>query len=179
MSDTTITTGKVRLSYVHVFEPYSNNGGTPKYSLCAIVPKSDTKTLAKIEAAIKAATLRGKSERWNGKIPTNLKTPLHDGDMDRPDDPACANSYYFNCSSKKRPGVVDRDVNAILDPEEVYSGCYGRVSVNFYPYDNSGNRGIGVGLNHVQKLSDGTPLGGGSVSVETAFADAVDDDLFD
>lgn len=182
MSETMITTGKVRISYAHVFEPYSNNGGEPKYSLCAIIPKSDKKTMGKIREAISAAAQKGKSTKWNGKMPTNLKTPVHDGDEDRPDDPAFANSYYFNCSSKKRPGVVDREMNHIIDPDDVYSGCYARINVNFYPYDTSGNRGIAVGLNHVQKLDDGDRLGGGSVSIEAAFADNDDDfgdSLFD
>ena len=170
---TAITTGKVRFSYCHLFVPYASNGGEPKYSMAVIVPKTDTKTIAAINKAIDEATAKGKAEKWGGKVPANIKKPLRDGDEERPDDPVYANSYFFNCRSKLRPGVVDKNIQPIIDPDEVYSGCYGRVNVNFYPYDASGNRGIAVGLNNVQKLSDGERLGGG-VSPEVAFADTSD-----
>lgn len=171
-----VTTGKVRLSYVHLFAPTKAPGSeVEKYSVSVIIPKDDTKTLAKVKAAIDEAKQLGKTSKWGGKIPVNLKTPLRDGDTDRPDDEAYANSYFFNCSSTRKPGIVDRNINPILDPDEVYSGCYGRVNVNFYPFDSNGNRGVAAGLNHVQKLADGEPLGG-SVSVENAFAEAEDDD---
>lgn len=172
---TTVTTGKVRFSYCHIFSPYSNNGTEPKYSMSVIIPKSDTKTIQEIKAACKEAAEKGKTSKWGGKIPANLKTPLRDGDEERPDDPAYANSYFFNCSSKKRPGIVDKSLQLILDPEEVESGDYGRVNVNFYAYDATGNRGIAAGLNHVQLLSKGEPLGYG-VSVKSAFGDEYADD---
>lgn len=176
MNNTTVTTGKVRLSYAHLFEPTLAPGATvPKYSVSVIIPKSDTKTLARIETAINAAKEQGKS-KWGGKIPPRLKTPLRDGDDERPDDPAYADSYFFNCSSNRPPAVVDRSLNPILDPYEVYSGCYARVNVNFYAFDTSGNRGIAAGLNSVQKWEDGEPLGGAAPSVEAAFADD-DEDL--
>lgn len=176
---TTVTTGKVRLSYAKLFQPSAAPGSDKlKYSLSVIIDKEDTATIEKINKAIAEAKQNGAS-KWGGKVPAKLKTPLRDGDEDRPDDPAYAGKMFFNCSSERKPGVVDRNLNAILDPSEVYSGCYGRVNVNFYAYDSNGNRGIAAGLNHVQKLADGEPLGGGAVSVEAAFEDDFEDDLLD
>ena len=176
---TVITTGKVRFSYCHLFAPYANNPNQePKYSMMVLVDKKDKKTVDKINAAIEEAKLKGKAEKWNGKIPANIKTPLRDGDLEHPGEPAYEGKWFFNCSAKQRPGVVDENINQIIDSEEVYSGCYGRVNVSFYPYDASGNRGIAAGLNHVQKLADGERLGGG-VSVEAAFSDDEDESWLD
>ena len=178
---TTITTGKVRLSYAKLFTPSAAPGSDKlKYSVSVLIDKNDKETLRKINAAIEEAKEVGKSSKWGGKIPTKLHLPLRDGDEDRPEDAAYKGMYFFNASSERKPGVVDRDLNAILDPEEVYSGCYGRVNVNFYPYDSNGNRGVAAGLNHVQKVADGERLGGGAVSVEAAFDDGFEDeDLLD
>lgn len=177
MSGTTMTTNKVRFSYVHVFAPHANaEGQEPKYSVSILIDKKDTGTLQRLNAAIEAAKLAGK-DKWGGKIPTNLKLPLHDGDVDRPDDPAYRGCYYCSCSSKRKPGVVDRNLNPILDSDEVYSGCYGRAALNLFAFSAAGNKGIGVGLNHLQKLEDGERLGGQGISVEAAFGDS--DSLFD
>ena len=160
-SDTKVVTGKIRLSYANIFEPRAiTPGDDPKYSLCILIPKSDKATLRKIKAAVEAAKQTG-AALWGGKIPAKLKLPLRDGDQDRPDQPEYAGHFFINANSKQKPGVVDADVNPI-DQSEVYSGCYGRVSVNFFPYSHSGNRGIGCGLNNIQKLADGEPLGGRS-----------------
>ena len=178
---TTITTGKVRLSYVKVFTPSAAPGSDKlKYSVSVLIDKSDKATLNAINAAVEEAKEQGKSKKWGGKIPTKLHLPLRDGDEDKPDDEAYKGKYFFNASSERKPGVVDSAVQPILDPEAVYSGCYGRVNVNFYPYDSNGNRGIAAGLNHVQKLADGERLGGGAISVEAAFDDDFEDeDLLD
>lgn len=178
---TTITTGKVRLSYAKLFTPSAAPGSDKlKYSVSILIDKNDKETLRKINAAVEEAKEVGKSSKWGGKIPAKLHLPLRDGDEDRPDDPAYSGVYFFNASSERKPGVVDKSLNAILDPDEVYSGCYGRVNVNFYPYDTNGNRGIAAGLNHVQKLADGERLGGGAVSVEAAFDDDFEEeDLLD
>lgn len=174
---TTVTTGKVRLSYVKLFVPATAPGSDKaKYSVSVIIDKNDKNTIDKINAAVAEAKENGKSI-WGGKIPAKLKTPLRDGDEERPDDEAYAGKFFFNCSSERKPGVVDRNLNIILDPEEVYSGCYGRVNVNFYAFDSKGNRGIAAGLNHVQKLADGERLGRG-VSVEAAFTDNFEDEDF-
>lgn len=175
---TKIITGKVRLSYCHLFEPDSIDGDDPKYSVSLIIPKSDTKTIGKIKKAIDAAIeagntkLAGKSGKVNKSA---LKLPLRDGDVDREDDEAYEDAYFINASSKNKPGVVDIDLDPVLDQSEVYSGCFARASVTFYAFNANGNKGIACGLNNVQKLKDGEPLG--SVSrAEDDFADSYEDD---
>lgn len=148
-----------RFSYLHCWEPDSVNGGDPKYSVSAIVPKCDVKTVEAIKVAIEQAK-KDSVSKWGGKIPGNLKTPLRDGDIDRPDDEAYKGCYFFNANSRQAPQVVDGKVQPIIDQSEVYSGCYGRVSVTFYGYNSNGNRGIAAGLGNIQKLKDGEPLGG-------------------
>lgn len=148
-----------RFSYLHCWEPDSVNGGDPKYSVSAIIPKSDTKTVNAIKAAIEQAK-KDSVSKWGGKVPANLKLPLRDGDIDRPDDEAYAGCYFFNANSRQAPQVVDSKVQPILDQSEVYSGCYGKISVTFYGYNSNGNRGIAAGLGNIQKLKDGESLGG-------------------
>lgn len=154
-----------RFSYLHCWEPDSVNGGDPKYSVSAIIPKSDTKTINAIKAAVEQAK-KDSVSKWGGKIPANLKLPLRDGDLDRPDDEAYANSYFFNANSRQAPQVVDARVQPILDQSEVYSGCYGKISVTFYGYNSNGNRGIAAGLGNIQKLKDGESLGGRSSAAD-------------
>ena len=150
-----------RFSYLHCWEPNAVNGGDPKYSVSAIIPKSDTETVAKIKKAIEQAK-KDSVSKWGGKVPANLKLPLRDGDIDRPDDEAYAGCYFFNANSRQAPQVVDAKVQPILDQNEVYSGCYGKISVTFYGYNSNGNRGIAAGLGNIQKLRDGESLGGRS-----------------
>ena len=172
---TKVITGKVRASFVHIFEPQSVNGSEPKYSCSFIIPKSDAETIGKIKAAIEEAKQNGVS-KWGGKTPANLKLPLRDGDIERPDDPAYADAYFVNANSTTAPQIVDRSVQPILDRAEVYSGCYARVSVNFYAFNSNGNRGIACGLGNIQKVRDGEPLGGRSSAADD-FATDVDDDF--
>lgn len=177
-----ITGPNTRWSYANVWEPKSINGGTPKYSVSLIIPKSDTKTVAKIEAAIEAAYREGEAKlKGNGKsVPalSVLKTPLRDGDLERPDDPAYAGSFFVNANATSAPGIVDADRNPILTRSEVYSGIYGRASISFYAFNSSGNKGIACGLNNLQKIHDGEPLGG-KASAESDFATDNDDDFLD
>ena len=168
-----VITGKVRASFVHVFEPQSINGSEPKYSCSLIIPKSDTVTVGKIREAIDQAKQEG-VPKWGGKIPPNLKLPLRDGDVDRPEDPAYADSYFINATSQELPGVVDRKRVKITDPLVIYSGCYIRASINIYPFNANGNRGIAAGLANIQFWEDGEPLNG-RVRAEDEF-DALDDD---
>lgn len=176
INDTKVITNKVRFSYVHVFTPTAvGESEDKKYSVSLIIPKTDKETLRLIKEAVKNATEAGKTAKWNGKIPANLKTPLRDGDEERPDDDAYANAYFINASAVTKPGVVDRNTEPITDEEEFYSGCYGRASVTFYAFNASGNKGIAAGLNHVQKTSEGEALGG-RVSVEVDFDDEPDFD---
>ena len=164
-----------RLSYLHCWEPDSVNGGDPKYSVSAIVPKSDTKTVEAIKVAIEQAK-KDSATKWGGKVPGNLKTPLRDGDIERPDDEAYKGCYFFNANSRQAPQVVDSKVQPILDQSEVYSGCYGRISVTFYGYNSNGNRGIAAGLGNIQKLKDGEALGGRAKAADD-FSTVADDDF--
>nr|WP_217934634.1 DUF2815 family protein [Enterocloster clostridioformis] len=165
-----------RFSYLHCWEPNAVNGGDQKYSVSAIIPKSDTETVEKIKKAIEQAK-KDSVSKWGGKVPANLKLPLRDGDIDRPEDEAYADSYFFNANSRQAPQVVDKNVQPILDQSEVYSGCYGRISVNFYGFNNNGNRGIAAGLGNIQKLRDGESLGGRSNAEEDFEAVADEDDF--
>lgn len=178
-NSTKVITGKVRFSYANVFEPTAmQDGQTPKYNVSIIISKSDTKTVEAIKKAIEAAKEAGKSKiaDKNGKIPVNLKTPLRDGDEERPDDPAYENSYFINANSERKPGIVDRDLNPIMSRNDFYSGCYGRASINFYAF-NVNSKGIACGLNNLQKLEDGERLAGGSSAEEDFGGDNAVDDL--
>lgn len=181
INTTKVITGvNTRWSYVNAWEPKSINGGAPKYSVSLIIPKSDTKTIEKIQAAIQAAYDEGQDKlKGNGKsVPalSVLKTPLRDGDAERPDDEAYADSYFINANSGTAPGIVDADRQPILDRSEVYSGVYGRASINFYAFNSNGNKGIACGLNTLQKIKDGEPLGGKS-RAEDDFDTEEDDDF--
>lgn len=164
-----------RFSYLHCWEPVSVNGSEPKYSVSAIIPKSDTKTVAAIKAAVEQAKKDGIA-KWGGKVPANLKLPLRDGDIDRTDDPSYQDCYFLNANSRQAPQVVDSKVQPILDHNEVYSGCYGRISVTFYAFNSSGNRGIAAGLGNIQKLKDGEALGG-RTNASDDFGTVEDDDF--
>lgn len=174
MTETAVTTGKARLSYEHLFAPYAHQQNQePKYSVTVLIPKSDVATKSRIDAAIAAATQNGVSKCWNGVKPPIVAIPVYDGDGVRPTSgepfgAECKGCWVFTASSKQPPQVVDLNLNPIINASEVYSGCYARVNVNFFPYNSNGKRGIGCGLNCVQKLEDGEPLGGG-VSAAEAF----------
>ena len=175
-----ITGVNTRWSYANVWEAKSINGGAPKFSVSLIIPKFDTVTVNKLKAAIQAAYEEGESKlKGNSKfVPAldTIKTPLRDGDKERPGDVAYANSYFINANSATAPGIVDADRQPILERSEVYSGVYGRASINLYAYNSSGNRGIACGLNNLQKIRDGEPLGGKS-RAEDDFATADDEDF--
>ena len=181
MNPTKVITGpNTTFSYLNCWDPKAIQGGTPKFSVSLIIPKSDVKTIEKIKVAIQAAYEEGQSKlKGNGKsVPalSTLKTPLRDGDLERPDDEAYKNSYFINANSGTAPGIVDADRNPIIDRSEMYSGVKGRASINLYAYNVNGNRGIACGLNNLQKISDGTPLGGKS-RAEDDFAAEDDEDF--
>ena len=181
INPTKVVTGKrTRWSYANVWEPKAINGSTPKYSVSLIIPKDDTETVNKIKAAIEATYKEGEVKlKGNGKsVPalSVIKTPLRDGDIERPDDDTYANSYFINANSASAPGVVDSNCQPIIDRSEVYSGVYGRASINFYAFNSNGNKGIACGLNNLQKIADGEPLGGKS-RPEDDFATDDDDDF--
>ncbi|MCH1940007.1 DUF2815 family protein [Holdemania massiliensis] len=180
----TVTIGPVRLSYEHIWEPFAfKEGDEPKYSASLIIKKSDKENLAKVKEAMEAAILKGINSCYSGgKRPKKLELALRDGDVDRDEDEAYAGAMYINAKSsvKYRPFVVDKRKAPISDEEKVYSGCYVQASVTFYPYENSGNTGVGCSLNGIMKWEDGEKLAN-SISADEAFADIEvdDDDLFD
>lgn len=173
-----VITGKVRFSYVNIFKSRSfQPGQDEKFSICLLIPKKDNKTVQEIKAAINAAIQQGIAEKWSGKKPGNLKLPLRDGDDERADEAEeYAGMYFLNANSNQKPGIIDMYKNEILDPTEVYSGCWGRASINFFPFNSNGNKGVGVGLNNIQKLGDDEPLGGARASAEDDFEEDFEDD---
>ncbi|GAB6172941.1 DUF2815 family protein [Paradesulfitobacterium aromaticivorans] len=180
VSPTKVVTGVVRLSYANVWEPKSINGGAEKFSVSLIIPKSDKKTIAAINAAVDAAIEEGRG-KFGGKIPNRaaLKLPLRDGDIDRPDDEAYADSYFINANSNSAPEIVDKALNPIMSRSEVYSGVYARVSVNFYAFNSNGNRGIACGLGNIQKMEDGEPLGGRTSAADDFTSDYDNEDFLE
>lgn len=173
-----VVTGTVRLSYANVWTPRAaNDGSEPKYSASIIIPKADTATVDAIKKAIEVAIQEGVG-KFGGKIPprATLKLPLRDGDAEKPDDEAYKNAYFLNATSKLAPGIVDKHVQPILDHSEVYSGVYARVSLNFYAFNTSGNRGVACGLGNIQKIRDGEPLGG-KTAPSADFGSIEDDDF--
>ena len=180
VNSTKVITGKVRFCYSNLFEPTAmNDGQTPKYNICILIPKTDTNTVEKINKAIEAAKQVGKAKLAdkNGRIPSNIKTPLRDGDDERGDDPAFEGMYFLNANSTRRPSIVDKELNPIMEKDEFYSGCYGRASINFYAF-NVQSKGIAAGLNNLQKLEDGEMLAGGASADEDFGGDnAWDDEL--
>lgn len=178
-----VVTGKVRLSYVHLFKPYSAvEGGEEKYSVTVLIPKEDAETKKRIDNAIEAAAKEATQKIWNGIRPPKIAIPIYDGDGVRPSDDMpfgeeCKGHWVITVSSKadQAPEVIDRFRNPIIDPFEVKSGDYGRVSIRFFAYMFGGKKGIGAGLGNVQKLADGEPLGGSRIKAADDFADDWED----
>lgn len=172
---TKVITGKVRFCYAHVFEPTAiNDSDTKKYSVSVLIDKSDKKTIAAIEAAVENAKEAGKASKFGGKIPSNLKLPLRDGDLERDEDPNYAGKYFISATSTTKPQIVDANLNEIISKEEFYSGCYGRASINFYPFNANGSKGVAAGLQNLQFLEHGEALAGSSSAADD-FADSLDD----
>lgn len=171
--------GRIRFSYLSAFTARAaQEGQKPKFSVSAIIRKDDKENLTIIKAAIEAAKEAGKAKlAVNGKIPGNIKMPLRDGDTDRPGDDTYANCYFINCSSGQKPGIVDANRNAIINENDIWSGDWGNLDINFYAFNTSGNKGVAAGLNNIQKIRDGEPLSGRQ-SAENAFGeDNSNDDL--
>lgn len=164
-----VTTGKVRFSYVHLDKPVANQeGGEPKYSISLIISKSDTDTINRINQAIDSVKNDPvNAAKWGGSVPKVLRGSLRDGDAEK-EDPAYANSYFINAraGALQKPKMFNANKEEILDPSEVYSGCFGKASISFFAYNAAGNKGIGCGLNAVMKLEDGEKLGGNTVTAD-------------
>jgi len=169
--------GKVIISYPHVFEPSENPSGAMKYSCSLLIDKNDTQTVKDFQTAIDKAIAKGKEKLWDGKLPKFRYQPLRDGDQELADgdktDAIYKNKYFLNCSSDNQPGIVGPDAKQLMDQTKLYAGCIVRADVNPFPYSNSGNKGIGWGLNNLMLISDGTRLDG-KQNAEDAFADVAE-----
>ena len=159
---TQVVTDKVRMSYAHVFTPFSSDeANEKKYSVALVFPKSNKALVKRINAAVEAAIQKGMAKEFGGKKPANLKMPLRDGDEKENDEEGVySNCWYINASSKTKPKIIDEKGNPILTEEGFYSGCYGKASINFYPFAKKGSKGVAAGLNNLLFLEDGEPLGG-------------------
>lgn len=168
MNKNQVVTGECRLSFVNVFEPkkIKDTDAEAKYSVTAIIPKSDTKTVNAIRAAIQAAAEAGAQKHFGGRVPTNVNNTFKDGDTEVDDlgelknvkYPEYKGNYFIRLSTKFKPKVLDANRQEILDPTELYSGCYGKVSMTFFAYSGDGRRGVSAVLNNVMKTRDGEPL---------------------
>ena len=163
-----------RISFANIWQPKSINGSEEKYSVSCLIPKGDKATLMKIHKAVEAAREDGKTRKWNGKIPPNRKLPLRDGDIERPDDETYAGHMCLYATSKEAPQIVVRRVQPIMDAMECGSGDYCNVSVNFYPFNANGNRGVAAGLGNIQKVKDGERLSG-RTNAASDFEELADD----
>ena len=187
-TETTAVVQNVRLSYVNVFKPYSNNPDLPaKYSTTILLPKSDLASKQRLDAAIQAAAQKGLNEKWNGVMPPVVANPIHDGDGVKQDGTPfgdeCKGCWVFTASSNadRQPQIVDQNVQPILDQSQIYSGVYANVAINVFPYMHTGKKGVGFGLTHIQKVRDGEVLGGAPVAADklfTAFGGAANPNPF-
>lgn len=167
--ETSKTLGPGRFSYAFVWKPKTNDDGTEKYSVAFLWPKTDKKTTRMVKEGITAAIEADQNGKKKLKGKTKgLKLPLRDGDEAREGDGAYEGMYFITANSDTQPGIVDKNGKPITDQRKFYSGCEGYISVNFFAFNNKGNAGIAVGLNHVMKSKDGEPLSGGP-TIEHAF----------
>lgn len=164
---TKVLTGEVRLSYANLVTPRSSKpGADPKYSVTLLIPKSDNATKVDIDNSIRAAYEDGVSKKWGGAHP-QAKVIVHDGDGIRqsglPYGDECKGHWVLTASTKNKPQVVGIDnIKCELAPQDIYSGMYARVTINFYAYDTEGSKGVACGLGNVLKTRDGEPLSGGA-----------------
>lgn len=169
----------VRLSYANIWEPRAGaHGGEPMYSVALIMDpkiKEGKTNIAKLEKAVEDVLNEAVPSKFSGKRPTKWDSPIHEGDIDRGE--AYDGNFYVNAKSKHAPGIVDQNVQPILDQSEVYSGCYANVSISLYAYNTAGKKGVGVGLGNIQKVADGESLGG-NVRAEAEFSAIESDDDF-
>lgn len=173
-----VTTGKVLLSYAYLWKPKADPDRPdekPKYQCQIRIDKKDKQTVAAIKRAIKAVEAEMITKVFGGKTPKKaIKNTLKDGDVEK-DEEEYEGIYYMNVSSNRRPPMVDRHLEPITDEEEIYSGVYARVCLNFYYYDRKDGKGITAGLESIQKVANGERLGGGGGNVEDDFGDDFDD----
>jgi hypothetical protein len=179
-----LTTGIGLLSFPHVFKETAstNDKGETVYDCQFIIPKGQREDVRAILLAVKKVGEAKWGANWK-----KVRAPLRDGDKEADEltedgstkgekYPERSGCYFLNARSTKPVGVYDRQRNPILDHDAVYAGCKVKVAVTFYPYSNSGNHGIGVGLNGIQKIADGEPIGGGGKPPVESMFDMLDDD---
>lgn len=190
LNGTKVITNKVRLSFVHVLEPHAFEGQEPKYSVMLLISKDDKETISCMKKAIKAVYESAKSDKLKGVKADKVKLSLRDGDeeKDTEEQPEFKNMMFMNVSSKTKPQVVKREDGMLVkteDPNEIFSGVYAQVSINFYAYNTAGNKGITAGLNNILTSCKGDFLGG-RANAESDFGDIdadwdeddEDDDMF-
>lgn len=181
ISDTKVRLGEIRLSYAYLFNKKPTpDGKEGKYSTAVLIPKSNTKAVEMIKEAIEAAKMEGK-DTLGGKIPSTLKVPLRDGDEEHPDDATYEGMYFFNCNTTRKPDLMvleNGHLSDALDEDDVYSGCWGAITITFRAYNNSGNKGIGAYIGNFVKTRDDERLSGGSTGAED-FGDLAEDDELD
>ena len=173
-SDTAIRIGEVRFSFPRVFTPGSVDENSPKKYSCSILIDKDNDAAVKlVREAIDAAAKKGAEKFWSGKVPANIKKPLRDGDFDREDDPAYHGMWFLNANNTRKPGVqvLEDGMRYDATEEDFYAGCYGAVTLDFYPYDKKGNKGVAVSLGNLIKLRDGEHLASGGESTDSSFSD--------
>lgn len=155
-----ILTPEFRVSYPHVFKPNSIRGSKPKYSITMLFPKKgDLSTLKEALNCAKANAFGPNKANW----PSDLQTPVDDGDKEKyQDKDGYAGHWVVKASTNEdqKPGVVDQNVQPILNASEFYPGCYARAYVYAYCWEYMGKRGISFILDHVQKTRDGKSFGG-------------------
>jgi len=180
---TRIMVGPARFSYMNAFTPRAvNDGDKEAYSVTLLIPKTEVALIKKIKEGIEIATEAGIKKLWKGVKPgpSVFKYPLHDGDVEKPDQEAYAGMMFVNARNTKKPGVLMRvDNNNVPGTEEaVYSGSYGYATVQFFPFDKKG-KGVGCSLQNILKTKDGERLAGGASAEEdfAGFEEAGDDML--
>jgi len=173
LNDTQVVTTEVRLSYVNLFEArkISEKDKEAKFSVTILIPKNTPagqKTITDIKVAIKKAAEKGAVKHFGGRIPTNLDqistlrdgdTAINDlGDLKKLKNPELEGMMYMRLASKFQPKVLNAQKQEILNPMEVYSGIYGKVSLTLFAYSGEGRRGLSAVLNNVMITRDGEPL---------------------
>lgn len=151
-----IITPVFRASFANVFKPRSPfEGQEPVYSVQMLFPKSTD--LKPLKEAVRAAIVK----KWGAdkaEWPKNLRLPFKDGNEKNLED--YKDMTVIEARSKMKPGVVDQNVQDIIEASEFYSGCWARATVTCFAYDKAGNRGVSFGLQNLQKVKDDTAFSG-------------------
>lgn len=154
-----VLTPKFRVSFPFVFrpqKPFAGSTSEPKFSVVMLFEAGADLTLLK-NAAAEAVMAKWGAD--NTKWPTNLRTPFRD-QGEKKYEGYVAGSIFVTATSKQKPGLVDLNVQPIIDESQFYAGCWAIAAIRAFVYDTAGNNGVSFGLQHIQKQADGDPLGG-------------------